>query len=110
MTVQTSSHRSAGAYCFHVYAEDASGARSFVAGSGFDVTAPAAAVSLSQGDEQRASGVFDVVVDVDPSTVPSGVSSLSVAVWSEAGGQGGDGVVSGARSGRRLLGGDGPRR
>ena len=80
--VPVSAHRSAGAYAVHAYATVA-GAQAFAGEASFEVSAPRAEVSVGAVDD--ASGTFEVVVSGVSS--PSGVASVQVPAWSDAGGQ-----------------------
>ena len=84
--VPVSAHRSAGAYAVHAYATVA-GVQAFAGEASFEVSAPRAEVSVTQTAEQRAAGRFTVEARVDPASCPSGVASVQVPAWSDAGGQ-----------------------
>ncbi|MDR1272506.1 MAG: GBS Bsp-like repeat-containing protein [Clostridiales Family XIII bacterium] len=81
-----SGHREAGRYQIHAYAELTNGSTVFVGAATVTVAAPEASVTVSAVNG-AAAGQYRVVITPEPSTVPSGVTGISVPTWSNVDGQ-----------------------
>ncbi len=81
-TADITRHRTAGQYQMHVYASMADGRIILLGKETFEVKNPETTARVEGYDAKT--GTFDVVVEVDKASVPSGIESVQVPVWCAA--------------------------